>query len=266
MIDYHIHTDISPDAKQALGDIVDRARELGIKYLAITDHHEVIDGEFYSGWQIKDLKKYKSDIEKLNKKYDDIEIAAGIEIGHINEKTEEIKKVLDAIDFDFVIASAHFVNGVDPYFPQYYEGRTKQESYYDYLREIRDSIDYMDPRVSVIGHIGYAARYSPYEDNRIYYEEFKDVIDELLTKAIQKGIGIEINTSNFGKYYEETMPPVSIINRYRELGGEILTIGSDAHVLHEIGKEYDRARQIAIDAGFKYICVFKNLKPEFIAL
>lgn len=266
MIDYHIHTDISPDASQALGDVVERARKLGIKHLAITDHHEVIDGDFYAKWRIGDLKKYKADIEKLNAKYDDIQIACGIEIGHIDQKAQEIKALLDTVDFDFVIASAHFVDGVDPYYPEYYEGKTKQQSYYEYLREIRDSIEHMDSRVSVLGHIGYAARYAPYEDKRIYYEEFKDVIDEMLKRAIARGIGIEINTSNFGRYYDETMPPVSIIKRYRELGGEILTIGSDAHRLHEIGKEYDRARQIAIDAGFKYACVFKNLKHEFVAL
>ncbi|MBN2879611.1 MAG: histidinol-phosphatase HisJ family protein [Clostridia bacterium] len=266
MIDYHIHTKISPDAEQALGDVVNKAREIGITHIAITDHYEFMDGVFYDRWKIRDLEKYGREIDEYNKKYTDIYIAKGIEIGHINRKKDEISKVLDTIEFDFIIDSAHFVDEVDPYYPEYYVGKTKEQAYYDYLREILGSIDYMDDRVSVIGHIGYAARYSPYEDYRLRYEDYKDVIDELLIKAVKRGIGIEINTSNFGRQRDEVMPPVSIIKRYRQLGGEIITIGSDAHRVNDIGKGFEVARQIALEAGFKYISIFKNLKEEKIPL
>jgi len=266
MIDFHIHTDISPDAEQALGDVVERARTLGISHLAITDHYEFLENDFYKGWTIKDLVAYARSIEKHNNKYDDIYIATGIEVGHINRMIDKIKNVLDSVDFDFIISSTHFINEVDPYFPEYYKGKPKEETYYSYLKEIRDSIDVMDDRVSVIGHIGYAARYSPYEDNKLKYEDFSDIIDELLIKIIKRGFGIELNTSNYGRKLDEIMPPISIIKRYRQLGGEIITIGSDAHKLKDIGKEYSKARQIALNAGFKYVSVFKNLESEFITL
>jgi len=266
MIDFHIHTDISPDAEQALGDVVDKARKIGITHLAITDHYDFIEGDFYQDSKIKNLELYVESIEKYNRKYDDIFIAKGIEIGHINRNIEKIKNVLETVDFDFVISSAHFVDEVDLFFPEYYNGKTKEEAYYNYLKEIRDSVDIMDDRVSVIGHIGYAARYSPYEDNKLKYEDFSDIIDELLIKIIKRGFGIELNTSNYGRQLNEIMPPISIIKRYRQLGGEIITIGSDAHKLKDIGKEYSKARQIALNAGFKYVSVFKNLESEFIAL
>jgi len=266
MIDFHIHTDVSPDGNQSLGDAVNRARQLGISHMAITDHYEFIKLEYYVEWIIKDLVEYSKKIESYNKKYDDINIATGIEIGHISKKIDKIKEVLDTVQFDFIISSTHFIGEVDPYFPEYFSGKTKEDSYYNYLKEIRDSIDLMDDRVSVLGHIGYAARYSPYEDYKLRYEDFSEIIDDILLKTIRRGFGIELNTSNYGRKLDELMPPISIVNRYRQLGGEIITIGSDAHNCADIGKEYNTARQIALDAGFKKVCVFKNLKPEFIDL
>jgi len=266
MIDYHIHTTVSPDAEQALGDVVNRARELGLTHIAITDHYEFMDGVFYDRWKIRDLEKYGREIDEYNSRYKDIYIAKGIEVGRVNKNKEQIKKVLDTIDFDFIIDSAHFVDDMDPYYPEYFYGKTKEQAYHGYLREISESIDYMDDRVSIIGHIGYIARYSPYDDYELRYEEFKDIFDELLIKAVRRGIGIEINTSNFGRKRDELMPPVSIIKRYRQLGGEILTIGSDSHRVSDIGKGFETARQIALEAGFKYLSVFKNLKEEKLPL
>ncbi len=266
MIDYHIHTDISPDAEQALGDVVNRAREMGMSHIAITDHHDLVGGSDYEKWFIKDIGEYGKKIDEYKKKYKDIQVAKGIEISQLNDKLEEIEKSLDAADFDFVIASTHFVDGADVYYPEFYHNRSKQDTYYSYLKEIKDSIDLMDERVSVIGHIGYAARYSPYKDKKLRYEDFRETIDDILLKVIKRGFGIELNTSNYGRDLNEIMPPVPIIKRYRQLGGEIITIGSDAHRLSDIGKKYDIAKQIAMDAGFRNVSIFKNLKPEFIEL
>lgn len=266
MIDFHIHTNVSPDGKQSLGDAVNRARQLGITHIAITDHYDFLTGEYYDQWKIKDLQDYKKSINSYNKQFKDIYIATGIEIGHVNRRIDKIKKVLDTIEFDFIISSAHFVDEVDLYMPEYFAGKAKEETYFNYLKEIRDSIDVMDDRVSVLGHIGYAARYSPYEDYKLRYEDFSEVIDDILLKTIKRGFGIELNTSNYGKKLDELMPPVSIVNRYKQLGGEIITIGSDSHYPEDVGKGYSRAKQIALDAGFKNVCVFKDLKPEFIDL
>ncbi len=124
----------------------------------------------------------------------------------------------------------------------------------------------MDDRTCVIGHIGYPARYGDYDDNQMYYDESPELIDAMLKKIIDKGFGIEINTSNFGRALDETMPPRSILQRYIQLGGEIITIGSDAHNITDIGKGYSRARDMLINFGVKYVCVFDKLKPEFIKL
>ncbi len=264
MIDFHIHTNASPDAKQALGEAVNKARELKMSHIAITDHYEFMEGEYYKNWVIKDFKAYGESIDFYNQKYDDITILKGIEIGHIDRKKDEIKKVLDSLDFDFVISSAHFTEDLDLYFPEYFQGKSKHTAYYNYLKEIRDSIDIMDDRVCVIGHIGYIAKYAPYDDSRLLYEDFSEIIDDILTRIIKRGFGIEINTANFGKKLNETMPPSPIIKRYRQLGGEIVTIGSDAHYTQDVGKAYYKAKQTALDAGFTHASIFKNLKQEYI--
>lgn len=266
MIDFHIHTAISPDAKMTLGDAVQKARQLGITHMAITDHHEFINDDAFKDWKIKDLKAYGKAIDELNSKYGDIFIAKGIEIGQPNYAHEEIKKVLDTISFDFVIASIHFVNDVDPFDSVYFADKSKHQAYLDYLQATSECVDIMDDRTSVLGHIGYVARYSPYKDKKLRYEDFTDIIDEILHKIIDRGIGIELNTSNYGKVLDEIMPPISIIKRYKELGGDIITIGSDAHITADIGKEYNKAKLIALDAGFKYVCIFKKLKKEYIKL
>ena len=263
MIDFHIHTALSPDANQDMGEAVKRARELKMSHIAITDHYEFMDGERYDEWIIKDLKAYGESIDYYNNKYDDIIVLKGIEIGHLNRKKDEIKKVLDSLDFDFVISSHHFTEDHDLFFPEYYEGKSKHTAYKIYLEEMRDSIDVMDDRVCVIGHI---AKYAPYEDYRLKYDEFREIIDDILRKIINRGFGIELNTSNYGKKLNDIVPPVSVIQRYRQLGGEIITIGSDSHYTEDVGKACEKARQIALDAGFKYLSVFKNLKKEFIKL
>ena len=116
------------------------------------------------------------------------------------------------------------------------------------------------------GHLDYIVRYGP-NQNRFYsYEKYQDILEAILKKLIEKNVGLEVNTGGYHYGLGEPNPCTAIIRRYKELGGEIITIGADAHAPEKIGYDFDRAAQVLKECGFEYYTVFKERKPEFIRL
>ncbi len=91
----------------------------------------------------------------------------------------------------------------------------------------------------------------------------KEVIDKILKKLIEKKIGIEINTSALRYGLRDFHPCRKILKRYRELGGEIITIGSDAHRALDIMRDFDKAKDVLRELGFEKYCVFTKRKLEY---
>ena len=129
-------------------------------------------------------------------------------------------------ELDFVIASQHVVRGRDPYMGGFFDNRTNKEAYGEYLQEMLFCLRQFH-RYSVVGHIGYPCKYCPRAEKNIRYEDHADVLDAILMQVIADGKGLEVNTVSQGITGED-MPAKGILKRYRELGGEILTIGSDS--------------------------------------
>jgi histidinol-phosphatase (PHP family) len=109
-------------------------------------------------------------------------------------------------------------------------------------------------------------RYGPNKDKNYTYEAYKDVIDPILSYLVENEKGIELNTAALTKGLRNPNPCREIIKRYRELGGEIITIGSDSHVPETLGNHFDKAAEILTDCGFKYYCIFANRVAEFMKL
>ncbi len=118
----------------------------------------------------------------------------------------------------------------------------------------------------VYGHIDYVVRYGPTRNENYTYARYSDVIDEILRLLIEKGKGIEINTGGFKYGLGHPNPCEEILARYRELGGEIITVGADAHAPEHVGFAFEKVPQILKDAGFTYYTVFRKRKPEFIKI
>ncbi len=165
--------------------------------------------------------------------------------------------------FDFVIGSSHVVHGVDPYYPVYYEGRTEDEGYREYFESILENVN-TNADFDVYGHLDYVVRYGPNKNTNYSYKKYADIIDEILRILIVKGKGIEINTGGFKAGLGHPNPCEDILLRYKELGGEIITIGADAHVPEYVGYEFDKAMTILKNAGFRYYNVFTKRKSNFI--
>ena len=262
--DYHLHTDFSGDSTTPPRAQIERAIQLGMDSLCITDHHDY-DVESIIDFNL-DLDPYMSSLTRLQEEYKDrIDVRIGIELGLQMHLSDYFYSLLAETPFDFIIGSSHLVHGYDPYYPEFFEGRKEFYCYMEYFESILENISVYDG-FDVYGHIDYVVRYGPEKNRQYSYGRYKDILDEILKRLIFMGKGIELNTGGDHYGLGEPNPCVAVIRRYRELGGEIITIGADAHTPDKVAYAFDRAACVLEDCGFRYYTVFKNRHPEFISL
>jgi histidinol-phosphatase (PHP family) len=256
MIDSHIHTKVSTDSQMEIEHAIKRARQLNCG-LIITEHMDLKyprHGEF-----VFDVCDYFHKYSKYRRD----NLFLGIEMGLRHDCVEENEDIVKYNDFDYVIGSIHVVNDVDIvdiYEEKYYSGKSKEEAYNEYLEYMLKCLEIYDCFDS-LGHIDYISRYARYDDKEIYYEDFSEFIDEILKILINKGKSIEINTRRL-KDEKAVDNLLKIYKRYNELGGKYVTIGSDAHRVEDIGKNFDVAKEIIECCQLKPV-YFKSRKMEY---
>ena len=241
--------------------MIERAIELGLAEIAITDHLEY--DLLYIDWDkwTLNLDIYKAKILSLKKKYKDkIVIRFGIEIGVQQQTKDYLEAIVDKYDFDFVIASNHSIDKIDLASGILHEGRTRYEIQNLYFETVLKNIETYD-KFNVFGHLDYVTRYGGSKFDEMDLEEHRDIIIKILETLISKGKGLEINTSGYRYGENRVYPRVEILKKYFELGGKIITIGSDAHVKEDVFKDLDRAYEILNELGINYITTFDKMKP-----
>jgi len=263
MYDYHTHSNFSYDSKTTPDAMIEGAIKKGIKEIAITDHY---DPEYPDPAFPFDLEfpKYHQKLLELAKKYkDEIKVIKGIEIGiQHGDVLAKCEKAANAFDYDFILGSFHCAYGEDLY-SQYFDTRTVEQGFNDFYVYMIDCIKEYN-NFDVLGHFNVIDRYGEYIPD---YVPYMDTIEEILKILIQHRKGIEFNTSSF-RYGmgERTKPSKEILSLYKDLGGEIITIGSDAHKVSDLGFQYDTAVSILKSHGFNYITTFENRKPSFVKI
>jgi len=252
--DTHMHTLFSTDSNMKIEEALKKANELGIG-ITITEHMDL---------EYPEPKAFIFDIDEYFCAYEQYRcdnVLLGIEIGMRSELAMKSRQVIAGRPLDYIIGSIHVVDGIDIYQEKFYLGRTKQEVYGRYFASMLaclESYDFIDS----LGHIDYIARYARYNDAELYFDEFKDHIDQVLVLLAKKQKAIEINTRRLGdKKTVEALIPV--YRRFRELGGEYVTIGSDAHTPKDIGKNFKVALDLAEKCSLKPVW-FKARKPDYI--
>ena len=267
--DYHVHSYFSGDCDTPMEQMIQSAISKGLKRLCFTEH---MDLDFpYQPFDkpdmfIVNIDSYLYELLMLREKYkSQIEILFGIELGLQTSIVKENLIFARSHEFDFIIGSSHLCNGKDPYYPAFYEGRSEEEAYREYFTSILDNIKVFH-NFDVYGHLDYVVRYGPNKDNNYTYEKYKDVIDPILSYLIENEKGIELNTAGLTKGLKDANPCKDIIKRYHELGGEIITIGSDSHAPDTLGAHFNKASEILTDCGFKYYCVFANRIAEYLKI
>lgn len=263
--DQHMHCNFSGDSDALPEDMIKAGIAHGLSGICFTDH---LDYDYPEEPNIflLDFDNYFKALSDLREKYaDKISVNIGIELGLQPQAAGQNLAVAEKYPFDFIIGSSHVVNHMDPYYPEFFAERNEDEAYMEYFESVLENINSCVD-FDVYGHIDYVVRYGPNKNAFYTYEKFKDIIDEILTQLISKGKGIEVNTGGFKYGLGHPNPTEDIIRRYRELGGEIITMGADAHVPEYVAYEFDKTAQIIKNCGFKYYTVFKNRKAEFIPL
>lgn len=259
--DTHMHSQFSGDSRAPQESMITSAITKGLDGICFTDHLD-IDYPEEPDLFLLDLPNYSASVHALQEQYKDrLSIRFGIELGLQPHLAAIHSDILKQYPFDFVIGSSHVVHGRDPYYAPYWADRTEEDGCMEYFSSILENIRAFDD-FDVYGHLDYVVRYSPSRGVSYDYTQYADLIDEILKLLIQKGKGIEINTAGFKYGLSHPNPTEGIIARYRELGGELVTIGADAHAPEHVAYDFQKVSDILKSAGFSYYTVFSDRKPE----
>lgn len=261
LVDMHTHSEHSFDADDKVEELVLSAIDKGVKILSITDHCD-IDGE---DLDINTLcTNQLGDIQRCIDCYGDkIKILKGLEIGQGVYRKEKTDYLLSNYSYDFILGSIHNLDGMeDFYFLDYsrYDVNALLERYFNDLYELCEW-----GRFDSLAHLTYPLRYiTGREGIEVDLTRFGSLIDGVFRSLIKNGKALEINSSGLFQELGDTMPSIGLVKRYRELGGELITVGSDSHSAGRIAQGIEQALDIAKSCGFKKVTVFEKHQPMFI--
>ena len=272
--DYHVHSDFSFDSKTPMEAQIERAVEVGLDEMCFTEHVDygvmvdwdepdppVRDGRPYRN---VDYPRYFDKLDEMRRAYAGrISIRRGLELGVQRHTAEQnaalVERYRDRLDF--VLLSVHQVDDQEFYPPEYMQGRTQETYNRGYFEELLWLAQHYDA-YCVLAHLDVMRRYDP--AGEFPFEKVRDIVAEILRAAIDHGKGIEMNTASWRYKLQDVQPCRGILKLYRDLGGEILTIGSDGHRPERVAGNFDEARAILRDElGFRYFCTFEQMQPRF---
>ena len=270
--DFHLHTDHSGDSTASMETQIRSGLARGLSYMCFTDHY---DPEFPSenipdvaaGTFELDYNSYRDEFLIMKDRYRElIGLRFGIEIGLQPHLGDYLRSFFSShADFDFIIGSNHLCAGMDPYYPAFLESMTEEEALSLYLEDTLKNIRAF-PDIDACGHLDYVARYLPHRDAFYTYDRFADLIDAILRELTYRGIALEVNTAPLMKGLRYFNPLPEILRRYREMGGELITIGSDAHVPEKVAGCFEQTSEILLSLGFTHYAVYKERKPLMLPL
>lgn len=267
--DCHLHSSFSGDSDASMEEMIRKGISLGLKTMCFTEHQDFDYPDSPEGPGsifLLNTDSYLYDLARLKEKYaGQIRLLFGVELGLQPEVMRQNAVYARSYDFDFIIGSSHICHGKDPYYPAFYEGRSENQAYLEYFESILENIRKFS-NFDVYGHLDYVVRYGPDRDRNYSYEKYKDVLDAILELLLEKEKGLELNTGGLKSGMRDFHPCADILKRYRELGGEIITVGSDAHDAEHLAGHFDRAAEALKACGFRYYTVFEKRVPEFVRL
>lgn len=273
LADYHVHSEFSFDSTYDMEQVVIDAINLGLNEICFTDHVDYgvlidYDEPIENGysWDGKvffnvDYPKYFEKIEYLQNKYKNkISIKKGLEFGVQTHTIAKYDNLFNKYPMDFIILSNHQADDIDFTLPIYWENRTQIEGNRYYYQSLLDVMKKYK-NYSVLGHIDYPLRYDP--NGKCSFEHYQDLVYEILKQAIKDNKGIELNMSCIRYNIGDLTPSKQIFKLYKELGGKIITIGTDSHSPEHLGKNIELAKNELKELGFNEFCTYENMKPIF---
>ena len=265
--DLHLHSDFSGDCETPAAQMIGRALALGLDGICFTEHEDLDAPPSECDFTV-DFDAYFARIAQLRSQYQGrLRIGAGMEFGLQKHLPEALRALLAKYPFDFVIASQHFIGGKDPYYPSYFEGRSERACYEEFFRVQYETLLCFDPAsFDALGHMDYIVRYGPNRSRNYSYEAYADYIDPILRWLIVHGKCLEVNTGGLKYGLGEPNPCSGVLRRYRKLGGEQITIGSDAHAPEYLCYDFKIAAELLRKLGFRYYTVFAQRQARQLPL
>lgn len=273
--DYHVHTEFSDDSIYPMENVIRDAVEMGMDEICLTDHVDYgIKDDWDGNVRIRfrggeplanvDYPVYAEKIRILTERYKGrINIKMGLEFGVQMHTIPRFEALFARYPFDFIILSIHQVEDKEFWTQDFQKGRTQKEYNDRYYEELLNVVKHYK-NYSVLGHMDLIKRYD--EAGDYPFEQVKPAIEEILKIVIADGKGIEVNTSSHRYGLSDTTPSRDILNLYRSLGGEIITIGSDSHKPEHLRTYIEETKPLLKELGFKQFCTFEKMKPVFHSL
>lgn len=271
--DSHVHTTFSGDGKASPEEQLDRAVALGLPGLTFTDHTD------YDFPPVSENKKFNPDYFKFDSSEywaklpvlkeanrERMKLLIGVELGMQLSSIDKNRAFLAENEYDFVIGSIHVVDRMDPYFGSYWERFSSPEDgirrYFTVMLENLEAFSDFDS----LGHLDYIARYVKDPGFSYNCSDYLDLIKEILSFLIRHGKALELNTGGFRSPLGDSNPTEALVALYHDMGGRLITVGSDAHYTKHLGLCFDRAERILKSSGFKEYMVFKGRDPVTLPL
>ena len=271
LFDNHNHSEFSFDGKRtSVEKSTLAAADAGLGGVAFTDHCDFFVPAMKAEYEqlvpeTFDVNAQQAEIDRVQALIDGriegerkFRILKGIEIGMHEDCHGEIRRTLGENSFDQVIASVHYLDGIDPFYGGYYEGKDWKEAYGHYLETIWKEMTWLKD-FDIMGHFDYVVRYAPYSSTSLLYRDFSDILDEMFRYLIQEGKALEINTKSYQEYNGRLVTiDTEVLKRYRELGGEIVSFGSDSHDAHRIGHAIMEHALLLKSLGFRWSAHYES--------
>lgn len=257
LADYHMHSSFSNDSKCEMEDMVKHAILIGLDEIAFTDHVD------YGVKTVNncEYEEYFKELDRVRKIYGaQIDIKTGIEFGVQEHTIDQFNKDLEEYSFDFIILSNHQIDNKEFWNHEFQEGKTQDQYQKAYYKAILDVVK-IYKNYSVLGHLDMIRRYD--KCGEYPADIVLEQVEPILKQVIEDGKGIEVNTSSFKYGLSDLMPSRKILEKYYELGGRILTIGSDTHDTRHMGDHFEEVKIELREIGFTQYCTFNKMQPIF---
>ncbi len=267
LFDNHNHSQFSFDGQRTSIEASARAAlSAGLGGICFSDHCDHYVPPMKADFE--DLKPEYFDVDEQQAEItrvqgllgNDIKILKGIEIGMYEDCHEQIRNILRSNSFDQVLASVHYIEQTDPYYGGYYDDKDWKQAYGRYLETIYREMTWLGD-FDIMGHYDYIVRYAPYPVTSIRYRDFSDIFDEMFRYLIQEGKALEINTKSYEGHRGRIVElDLNVLHRYREMGGEIISLGSDSHEASRVGAGFSHHAALLKSLGFRWSAHYENRK------
>jgi len=260
--DYHLHTRFSCDSKTEMIEMCRSAVEKGIPEIGFTDHFDLYPTDECRGFYRPD--EWWAELERCREQFAGrLLIRAGVELGEPHLYTSEAQSLLARYSYDYCLGSLHNL-GQHSVFDRAYFEVPMDEGYGRYFAELERMT--RAGGFDVLSHFDVVLRYGVRAYGSYDPARYEDAIRPVLQHCINFGIALDINTAVVRRFAAQLCPGVQVLTWYREMGGERITLGSDAHKPENVGADLDQAIAAARQAGFEHVTQYEQRQPRMAIL